>query len=314
MKLVGERQDNWDEFLDPVLFGIRTSIQESTKHTPFFLMHGREARLPLEAEKSTVISDPSQLADVTNVVHRLNVVREKIFPTAKKNIDTSQSKQKEQYRRRKGLVMANISVGDTVLRLNMLKRTKKGHKMEDSWLGPYKVLHITARGCCLIQCVKTGTQLKRKVNISQLKLYHVQGDSKCDATDNSGTSKRETTAESEHDAAEIRGTSERETTKSLSAERESGYDTTEIGGTNERETTKSLSAERESEHDATGRNKSTWGVHETTDRDLQILEKQLFSGSLLRLWKTGAVWEAWRSEDDECTDVSNVIFDLYCMV
>ena len=29
-----------------------------------------------------------------------------------------------------------------VLCLNMLKRTKKGHKSEDTWTGPYKVLSI----------------------------------------------------------------------------------------------------------------------------------------------------------------------------
>ena len=31
MKLIGERQCDWDEYLDPVLFSIRTSVQESTK-------------------------------------------------------------------------------------------------------------------------------------------------------------------------------------------------------------------------------------------------------------------------------------------
>ena len=44
--------------------------------------------------------------------------------------------------------------------------------MEDTWLGPYKVLKITDHSCCHLQCMKTGTEMNQKVYISQLKLYH----------------------------------------------------------------------------------------------------------------------------------------------
>ena len=55
--------------------------------------------------------------------------------------------------------------------MNMLKRTKKGHKMEDTWLGPYEVAEISDLGACILKCLKTEANLKRKTNISQLKLY-----------------------------------------------------------------------------------------------------------------------------------------------
>jgi hypothetical protein len=76
------------------------------------------------------------------------------------------------YRRRKGVMKALISVGDTVLRLNMLNRTEKGHKMEDKWLGPYKVIDMTRYGNCVLHCIRTNTTMKRKVNVRRLKLYH----------------------------------------------------------------------------------------------------------------------------------------------
>ena len=47
-KLVNESQNDWDELIDNVLFAYRTSKQDSTKFTPFFLMYGREARLPID--------------------------------------------------------------------------------------------------------------------------------------------------------------------------------------------------------------------------------------------------------------------------
>ena len=47
-KLANERKNDWDIYIPAVLFGIRTSRQESTKYSPFYLMYHREARLPLE--------------------------------------------------------------------------------------------------------------------------------------------------------------------------------------------------------------------------------------------------------------------------
>ena len=58
-----------------------------------------------------------------------------------------------------------------MLHLNMKKCTKKGHKMEDTWFGPYEVLRMSDTGSCSLYNMKTGTKVKQKVNASQLKLY-----------------------------------------------------------------------------------------------------------------------------------------------
>ena len=129
--MVIEHEEDWDELLDPALFAIRTSVQESTKFSPFFLMHGREARFPLEAENSEITS-VSQLGDVQQAVHHLKEMRKKVFPRVKENIENNQERQKQQYRKSKGAVANSIQIGQTVLQLNMLKRTTKGHKMEDT--------------------------------------------------------------------------------------------------------------------------------------------------------------------------------------
>ena len=41
MKLVKKEQDDWDLYIDGVLFGYRTSVQKSTKKTPFEVMYLR---------------------------------------------------------------------------------------------------------------------------------------------------------------------------------------------------------------------------------------------------------------------------------
>lgn len=46
-KYLYTRGGEWDDHLRQVEFAYNTRVQSSTKHTPFFLTHGREARLPV---------------------------------------------------------------------------------------------------------------------------------------------------------------------------------------------------------------------------------------------------------------------------
>ena len=117
------------------------------------------------------MSKPTIKPDLDTTIARLRKLKEVVHPIAKEKVEKSQDKQKLQYQRRKGLINSNYKVGDLVLQMNMIKRTKKGHKMEDSWLGPYKIMEVTKFGCCKLQCLKTMHALKQKINISQLKLY-----------------------------------------------------------------------------------------------------------------------------------------------
>uniref|UniRef100_A0A3B1IDK1 Gypsy retrotransposon integrase-like protein 1 n=1 Tax=Astyanax mexicanus TaxID=7994 RepID=A0A3B1IDK1_ASTMX len=47
-KLVNEKQNDWDIYLDATLFSLRSKVHTTTKHTPFLLMYGREAVFPSE--------------------------------------------------------------------------------------------------------------------------------------------------------------------------------------------------------------------------------------------------------------------------
>jgi len=50
MKVVNEKADDWDDHLEPVLFGYRVNVQSSTKTTPFELLYGVKARLPIDVD------------------------------------------------------------------------------------------------------------------------------------------------------------------------------------------------------------------------------------------------------------------------
>ena len=50
MKYLNDEQDNWDDFIDPVLLAYRTSVHKSTKKTPYFLAYGKEPTLLIEEQ------------------------------------------------------------------------------------------------------------------------------------------------------------------------------------------------------------------------------------------------------------------------
>ena len=48
VKFTGTRKEAWDEHLDSCVFAYNTSRQESTLYSPFEVMFGRLAHLPIE--------------------------------------------------------------------------------------------------------------------------------------------------------------------------------------------------------------------------------------------------------------------------
>src|SRR6266542_1154846 len=64
---------DWDKFVKPMVMAYNTSQQNSTKMTPYFLMYGRIARLPIEGE---VLSRSTLLDRVITLMHKLPIFRE----------------------------------------------------------------------------------------------------------------------------------------------------------------------------------------------------------------------------------------------
>ena len=57
LKYVDEKQNTWDLYIESVLFSYRVSVQDSTKQTPFYLVYGRQARLPVDLQIKSIKND-----------------------------------------------------------------------------------------------------------------------------------------------------------------------------------------------------------------------------------------------------------------
>ena len=93
-------QLSWDKHLDACTFAYNTSRQDSTKFTPFELMFGRKAVLPVELQISQV--DPesalndfqaaAELQSNSTALEALIEARSLIIENAKENITAAQKK------------------------------------------------------------------------------------------------------------------------------------------------------------------------------------------------------------------------------
>ena len=98
-KLVNDKQDDWDDLVDDVLFAYRTSRQDSTKFTPSFIMYNREAKLPVEASMPCR-SKEFDNANIDEKVKMLVELKKQIHDQVKGNILKAQEKQKRHYERK----------------------------------------------------------------------------------------------------------------------------------------------------------------------------------------------------------------------
>lgn len=65
LRTLSDRHENWDNCLHGVLFALRSTIQASTKFSPFKMLYGREPVLPIDVdhEFADCTSDPDDAND-----------------------------------------------------------------------------------------------------------------------------------------------------------------------------------------------------------------------------------------------------------
>ena len=159
-----EDEQNWDLCIPTVMLAYRTSVQESTGCTPYFLLFGREARLPVDVmfglPPSVTPQPVHQYSKDLRV--RLNIAYERV----RERLGWRQCRQKMIYdRRRTG---RPYGVGEWVwLHCPAVPRGKSA-KLHSYWQGPYKVVKVFSNVLYLIQH-RNSTRKKVVVHFDRLK-------------------------------------------------------------------------------------------------------------------------------------------------
>eukprot|EP00731_Ephydatia_muelleri_P024390 Em0016g661a len=158
-KYIQEKKEKWDDYLDTCTFAYNTSRHESTKFTPFEIMFGRKAILPLDLDAG-VHQGPCNEAEVTICSQETEIQQKEsqhkaLLEEVQKNIISAQKKQKEQYDKKHSKAVF-YSAGTHVLKKDFRKKKRKGGKLDFPWVGPYLITRSLGKGFYELQSCGKG--------------------------------------------------------------------------------------------------------------------------------------------------------------
>lgn len=158
-----KHQKNWDKFVQSVLFAYRTSVCTTTGETPFFLLYGRRATLPLDVQLIQPTSLPSTYSDYKIHLVKNLALSQKI---ASEIAEKSQEKMKNNYD--KNATETKFKIGDMVLLHDPTKKKGLTKKLSFQWEGPYQII----RQLSSVNFELDGLEKKSSiVHANRLKLY-----------------------------------------------------------------------------------------------------------------------------------------------
>ena len=141
-KKVQQDGSEWDLHLPYIQFAYRASIQESTQESPFFLLHGRDPRLPsaLNMEVSELRSE----IDFDTYKGDLMAGLVEAWKLAKKHVQQAQRVQKKYYDRK--TKEPTYRKGDRVLVYMPKEKANKAYKFARPFHGPFHVVEALETG------------------------------------------------------------------------------------------------------------------------------------------------------------------------
>lgn len=125
-----KNKTHWDELLKYATFVYNNTVHTTTGFTPHELAHGFKIQIPSHLTRHKTNYDYENLATIVrnNIADSLEIAKEQLHAKKLKNKEYYDQKTKP----------SDISVGDKVL----IRSTKKGHKFDPLYYGPFLVTKV----------------------------------------------------------------------------------------------------------------------------------------------------------------------------
>ena len=156
-------QTDWDQYIQGVLFGYRTSSSTATNESPFFLLYGRHPRLPMDVR----LLPPSKLS-VDNSAYRSLIVKN--LAAAQKLASEKNSAQQNVMKTHfdKKAAPPTFKVGQKVFVHDPTKKKGLTKKLSDHFQGPYTIIEQKSPVQFILEGM--GPRTSNLVHANRLKL------------------------------------------------------------------------------------------------------------------------------------------------
>src|SRR6185369_13036756 len=169
-KCLQTSQSTWDQLIPSVLFVYRTLKQESTKYTPFYLVYGREAQLPIDIEvqeKENPLPLTYEEALEKRISSLIGTFTDALIISSR-NVKHTQELQKK--RQNKLAEAREYHENDIVLVYDSAKKNVHGQKFDPKWMRSFWIEKKLGNKVYLLRD-KIGNTLPNPVHAERLKHY-----------------------------------------------------------------------------------------------------------------------------------------------
>eukprot|EP00731_Ephydatia_muelleri_P005131 Em0002g1307a len=162
VKFVNEKKEDWGVYIDCHVFAYNTAKHASSLYSPFEVMFGTKAVLPIELsfndEGKTLLDDydnhdTQQDSDSCHVY--LTNARKEILESVKRNVMDAQRIQKRNYSRKRGKG-SHFGIGDKILKKDFRRKKRAGGALDPKRLGPYEVMKDIGKGLFFVKRCDDG--------------------------------------------------------------------------------------------------------------------------------------------------------------
>ena len=177
--LMQDRQTSeWNEALPTVEFGIRSTVQKTTKLSPYEIVFGRKPRIEIST-LDTIGNYERNLEEYVREFKR-NIIN--IHKIVRNNIENQNVSDEERYNRNRWNTKAKV--GDVAMIKN-----EKATGFENKYIGPFVIEEVINEWTYILYSRKLNRRIQR--NYNQIKIIK-------DARQEIGSSKMETSIRSKH--------------------------------------------------------------------------------------------------------------------
>ena len=163
--MIPEDKNEWIEFLNPVTYGYNTVVNESTSFTPLELIIGSNPDLSLTSKLGYC---PGRESPGPNLEEKRKIAYNNIIKSQKKNQLSNNEKRKP----------CKVEPSDQVLIFSVPLKMKKGGKLENRWIGPYRVIEKLSEQIYNVMPMTGPISRSRQINAINIKKYFDRKDFK----------------------------------------------------------------------------------------------------------------------------------------